>query len=609
MRDRFNQEKIKQFLHYNIWIILLDIIAFCVSYLLALYIRLYVNGVFRYGLYYLDFFWSYIPYYAAAALLVFAVFRLYGGMWQYAGLHDLNRLIVANLITAVLNYGVSVLVISLTAGPDAMASRMPVSYYIIGAVIQMAVTSSVRFANRLFQAERKRINNRNGLSVLLVGTGETSRTVRRQLEEDPDSGVRIVCIFTYKDSEVGSLIDGIPVVGHVDHFKDHLEKYAVKRVILADPFIPASIREQIRTSCKDAGTEIQDFSGFLRYDNHGLSFRSLMECTEGPITILQDGKVSHFDNGEQALMTIVDRHDVKSVSVRENGLFVELISYKVNPLIVFYITNRPDVALVAEKYGVDRVWVDLETRGKEQRQRNLNTVKSHHSISDIAEIKPLLTRAEMMVRVNPWYEGSQEEIDAVIAAGADIIMLPYWKTADEVRSFLGAVHGRCKTSLLLETKEAVECIDEVLEVGGFDEIHIGLNDLHLSYGMSFMFEPLSNGTVEMLCKKFQYAGVPYGFGGIAKLGDGMLPSERIIMEHYRLGSTRAILSRSFCDTSKIEDIEEIDRIFRENMEKLREYEISMANTTTEEFVRNKAEIKKAVNEIAEKIEYARSNGL
>ena len=147
------------------------------------------------------------------------------------------------------------------------------------------------------------------------------------------------------------------------------------------------------------------------------------------------------------------------------------------PKVWFFITNRPDVALVAEKYGVDRIWVDLEVRGKEQRQHNLNTVKSHHSISDIAAIKPLLTRAEMMVRINSWYEGSQKEIDDVIEAGADIIMLPYWKTVQEVRNFIDAVHGRCRTNLLLETKEAVESIDEVLAMGGFDEIHIGLNKL------------------------------------------------------------------------------------------------------------------------------------
>ena len=46
----------------------------------------------------------------------------------------------------------------------------------------------------------------------------------------------------------------------------------------------------------------------------------------------------------------------------------------------------------------------------------------------------------------------------------------------------------------------MDCIDEVLSNGGFDEIHIGLNDLHLSYGLTFMFELLSNGLVEMLCK-------------------------------------------------------------------------------------------------------------
>jgi hypothetical protein len=61
-----------------------------------------------------------------------------------------------------------------------------------------------------------------------------------------------------------------------------------------------------------------------------------------------------------------------------------------------------------------------------------------------------------------------------------------------------------------------------LESSGFDEIHIGLNDLHLSYGMTFMFELLTNGTVEMLCNKFKESGIPYGFGGIAKIGEGIL---------------------------------------------------------------------------------------
>lgn len=264
---------------------------------------------------------------------------------------------------------------------------------------------------------------------------------------------------------------------------------------------------------------------------------------------------------------------------------------------LMYITNRPDVALIAEKYGVDRIWIDLETLGKEERQKGMNTVKSDHSVDDVRRIKPLLTKAEMLVRVNPWNENSEEEINDVVTAGADIIMLPMWKSATEVTNFLSVVDGRCKTTLLLETKEAVECLDEVLANGGMDEIHIGLNDLHLSYGMTFMFELLANGTVEMLCEKIREKGLPYGFGGIARLGTGDLPAEKVIMEHYRLGSTRAILSRSFCNVFKMTDIDEIEKVFKENMSALRAYEDKVSRMT--DFKENQEEVIRDVARIVE----------
>lgn len=266
---------------------------------------------------------------------------------------------------------------------------------------------------------------------------------------------------------------------------------------------------------------------------------------------------------------------------------------------LMYITNNPDVALIAEKYGVDRVWVDLETLGKAERQKGMDTIKSDHIIEDIAKIKPLLTTSEMLVRVNPWNPDSPREIEGVIAAGADIIMLPMWKSPEDVKHFLETVRGRTKTTLLLETREAVECVDQVLEMGGFDEVHIGLNDLHLSYGMDFMFEPLANGLVESLCEKFRSRGIPYGFGGIAKIGEGLLPAEKVIMEHVRLGSTRAILSRTFCDNAVIRSREEIDRVFRINMEKLVKFEAELDTLPREAFLRNQREVVASVGEISE----------
>ena len=265
---------------------------------------------------------------------------------------------------------------------------------------------------------------------------------------------------------------------------------------------------------------------------------------------------------------------------------------------LMYITNNPKVAAIAQKYGVDRVWIDLETIGKEERQKGMNTVKSNHSLQDITTIKPILTTSELLVRINPINKDTKKEIDAVMNAGADMIMLPMWKNTGEVNQFLEAVNKRCKTTLLLETKEADECLSEVLDLTGIDEVHIGLNDLHLSYGLKHMFELFSNGTVERICNNLKARGIPYGFGGIAKLGSGELPAEKIVMEHYRLGSTRTILSRSFCNTDVLRELFKIEKVFSENIKKLRDYEeYIMENATLEDFKRNFTEIKEIVNEI------------
>ncbi len=271
-------------------------------------------------------------------------------------------------------------------------------------------------------------------------------------------------------------------------------------------------------------------------------------------------------------------------------------------LTLMYITNSLPIALIAEKYGVKRIWIDLEILDKEKRQKNLDTVKSHHTISDISKIAPFLTTSEMLVRVNHWHSNSKEEIDAVIESGADMVMLPYWKTSEEVKCFIEAVRGRCKTTLLLETREARECLDEVLTLAGIDEIHIGLNDLHLSYGMSFMFELLADGTVEEICNKIAKKGLPYGFGGIARLGSGALPAEYIIKEHYRLGSTRAILSRSFCNTDQYSDLKEIDTLFSTEMRRLRTFEKSLQNLSKKEFEVNREQVNKIVADIIHKKE-------
>ena len=272
---------------------------------------------------------------------------------------------------------------------------------------------------------------------------------------------------------------------------------------------------------------------------------------------------------------------------------------------LMYITNDPAVARIAEANGVDRIWVDMEFIGKTARQGGMDTVQLHHTIDDIHTIRAVVSKSEVLVRVNPIHEATADygdsawEIPAAIDAGADVVMLPFFKTVDEVKTFLRLVNGRAKTMLLVETPEAVACIDDILALDGIDEVHIGLNDLSLGYGLKFMFELLTNGTVERLCRKLHEKGIPYGFGGIAALGKGMLPAERVIREHYRLGSTRAILSRSFCNTSIVTDLDQIDQIFRTGMAEIRALETECAahEPGDEYYTENRRQVELAVKVI------------
>lgn len=270
---------------------------------------------------------------------------------------------------------------------------------------------------------------------------------------------------------------------------------------------------------------------------------------------------------------------------------------------LMYITQDPRVASIAQECGVDRIFIDMEHIGKEERQSGLNTVKSHHTIQDVKNIRNVLNATELLVRINPVHErtdkdvSTETEIERTIEAGADVIMLPMVKNPKEAERFVRCVGGRAKTMLLIETAEANEGIEELLQVDGVDEIHIGLNDMHLSYRKKFMFELLIDGTVERLCDKISKKGLPYGFGGIARLGYGMLPAEHVIIEHYRLGSTRAILSRSFCNVTEIKDPEIISTLFQLETSKIRAFEKQVSSYTCNDFEINRRQVERLVQEI------------
>jgi citrate lyase beta subunit len=212
---------------------------------------------------------------------------------------------------------------------------------------------------------------------------------------------------------------------------------------------------------------------------------------------------------------------------------------------LIHITNDPAMAQSCDTLGGFRLFVDLEYLGKAERQAGRDTHLSSHQPSDVGRVRAVLTCSRLMVRLNPWHDGSAIEIEHALAQGADLLMLPMFERAQELRMFCKAVDGRAGVVALLETVGALDTLNLWVDTPGLQEIYVGLNDLHLSAGLRFMFEPLALGWLDRVALAAHARGLRFGFGGIARMNDGLLTGRDVLAEHLRLGSGSVILSRTF----------------------------------------------------------------
>ncbi len=298
-------KKIWNSLAKDLWIVLLDIIAVNASYLLALLIRFFVNGEFRPIVLdrYMPAFWKFTPFYTVLCIIIFVLFQLYGGMWRYAGINDMNRIIGASAVTTVIQ----------VIGTCLFIERMPITYYVIGALLQFFFVVAVRFGYRILLVEKKKVSDRKAPTVptMIIGAGETARKAIHHLEDTPFRATVVV-----DEKSAGKALDGVNIV---KDFESALS--GVRAVFIADPNLNAEQKKEIKDKCETAGIELQDYTGYLSNLGGRIPTSSLLELIKGSVTLVIDGKEQTYPSGEAAIDSLNDRYDIKSIE----GAKVELV--------------------------------------------------------------------------------------------------------------------------------------------------------------------------------------------------------------------------------------------------------------------------------------------
>lgn len=217
------------------------------------------------------------------------------------------------------------------------------------------------------------------------------------------------------------------------------------------------------------------------------------------------------------------------------------------PFELCLITKDPELAGVAWRAGAERVFVDLETMGKAERQRGQGLFLSDATLDDLSRVRAAFRREGLLVRVNPLHAGTAAELEAVLARGADIVMLPMARRIEEIAAFIALVQGRARTCLLLETRELLDELAQFVRLHGLDEVHVGLNDLGLSLGAGNLFSAIIDGHIARVAAVCAESKIRFGFGGVTRPTEAGLPipPDCIIAELVRHRARMALLGRSF----------------------------------------------------------------
>lgn len=235
----------------SILLFIYDIIVMNVSYGLALWLRF----DFRFSdipYDYLTTWVKYIPIHTACTLILMFAFKLYRSMWRFASFDELSRTSIVCAISMALHI----------VGTTVVFQRMPISYYVMGGILQYILITGIRFSYRIFRMLKIRTTaasvSREIKNTMIIGAGEAGRAIISEFNKSGDKmHTKICCIIDDNKNKKNRYIDGIPIVGTREDIPQMVKKYQIQKIIFAIPTISASEKKKILEICKETGCEMQ----------------------------------------------------------------------------------------------------------------------------------------------------------------------------------------------------------------------------------------------------------------------------------------------------------------------------------------------------------------
>ncbi len=179
---------------------------------------------------------------------VFWRFGLYRGIWRFASLPDLKRIVLA--------VGVAALLIPVVLILFRVSTVVPRSVLILDPLLLLIVMGGSRLAYRAGKEHRLASVLRPGSKpVLVAGAGSAADFLLRELARNP-AGFHVVGLLDDSSNKKGRLVQGIPVLGALDDVVACAQKMGVEDIVLALPSAAHAVRKRITEICAKDGLKV-----------------------------------------------------------------------------------------------------------------------------------------------------------------------------------------------------------------------------------------------------------------------------------------------------------------------------------------------------------------
>jgi FlaA1/EpsC-like NDP-sugar epimerase len=188
-----------------------------------------------------------LPVVIAIELACFARFGLYRGIWRYASMHDVKRIVSA--------VGLSALLVPAALLLWRHGLGVPRMMYLLNPLLLVLFMGGGRIVYRWWKEHRQFRDVRSkGRPVLLLGAGDATRRLLLEIERSPSW--LVVGLLDDNDRKVGRDIAGFPVLGTWDELSDVAARTECRHAILATPGADAGVRRRAFELCEKAGLNL-----------------------------------------------------------------------------------------------------------------------------------------------------------------------------------------------------------------------------------------------------------------------------------------------------------------------------------------------------------------